>query len=417
VFGGVGPSVSASAFVALATPFFIALALVISAPAEDALAQRYVKRAKERIARVRPTIVGITGSFGKTSTKGYLEHLLAARFDVVASPRSFNNRAGLALAVNEHLLDGTDVFIAEMGAYGSGEIAALCAWLPPTVAVISAIGPVHLERFKTLDRILQAKVEILAHAEVAVLNVDDERLSLLAEELLTADRKVLRCSGNNLDADVIVRLDNAYLELIVDSAEVGRIACEGQRQTLVATNVACAVGAALALGCEPLELLERLGGLPVAKSRLEVSRANNGAMVLDDTFNANPAGVRRALSELASLGQPGKRRVVVTPGMVELGEKQLSENAEFAKRAAGVATDIVIVGKTNRRALRQGITTSSRELARARDASRSVQGLGETEPLHVLEVRTRDQAVAYVRDILGAGDVVLYENDLPDHYP
>jgi UDP-N-acetylmuramoyl-tripeptide--D-alanyl-D-alanine ligase len=252
---------------------------------------------------------------------------------------------------------------------------------------------------------------------VAVLNVDDERLSLLAEELLTADRKVLRCSGNNLDADVIVRLDNAYLELIVDSAEVGRIACEGQRQTLVATNVACAVGAALALGCEPLELLERLGGLPVAKSRLEVSRANNGAMVLDDTFNANPAGVRRALSELASLGQPGKRRVVVTPGMVELGEKQLSENAEFAKRAAGVATDIVIVGKTNRRALRQGITTSSRELARARDASRSVQGLGETEPLHVLEVRTRDQAVAYVRDILGAGDVVLYENDLPDHYP
>ena len=121
------------------------------------------------------SIVGIVlgGSYGKTSTKGYLAHLLAGRYSVVASPRSFNNRAGLARTVNELLVPGTDVLIAEMGAYGPGEIAELCRWLPPEVAVITAIGPVHLERFKSLDRTLAAKAEITVGAETVVLNVDD----------------------------------------------------------------------------------------------------------------------------------------------------------------------------------------------------------------------------------------------------
>ena len=102
----------------------------------------------ERLRRVRPMVIAITGSYGKTSTKNHLASLLGTGEGVVASPRSFNNRAGLSRAINENLADGTRIFIAEMGTYGRGEIAALCSWCPPEIAVVTAIGPVHLERMK-----------------------------------------------------------------------------------------------------------------------------------------------------------------------------------------------------------------------------------------------------------------------------
>ena len=92
-------------------------------------------------------MVAITGSFGKTSTKGYVADLVGDSKTVVASPASFNNRAGLAWAVNEQLADATEVFVAEMGTYGRGEISELCSWIRPDIAVITAVGPVHLERF------------------------------------------------------------------------------------------------------------------------------------------------------------------------------------------------------------------------------------------------------------------------------
>ncbi|MEY2468982.1 MAG: UDP-N-acetylmuramoyl-tripeptide--D-alanyl-D-alanine ligase, partial [Actinomycetota bacterium] len=132
-------------------PITIDLALWITRPIEDRLAQPFVKRAADKLRSVKPTIVAITGSYGKTSTKVLLAHLVQGTRNVTASPASFNNRAGLARAINEGLAPGTDVFVAEMGTYGKGEIADLCKWCPPAIAVITAIGPVHLERFKTED--------------------------------------------------------------------------------------------------------------------------------------------------------------------------------------------------------------------------------------------------------------------------
>src|SRR4029079_4270560 len=134
------------------------------------------------------------GSFGKTSTKEYLKALLAQQFEVVASPASFNNLAGVARTVNEHLHPGAEVFIAEMGTYGPGEIRELCAWLKPRISVITAIGPVHLERMGSLDGVLAAKREILDTAEIAVLNVDDPRLAGLADEV-SSTLRVVRCGS------------------------------------------------------------------------------------------------------------------------------------------------------------------------------------------------------------------------------
>ncbi|MDQ1361718.1 MAG: UDP-N-acetylmuramoyl-tripeptide--D-alanyl-D-alanine ligase, partial [Acidimicrobiaceae bacterium] len=169
---------------ALVVPVLVDAACVLTRPFESRAASRFVHQASTRLSQVAPTVVAITGSFGKTSTKNHLTHLIASDRSVVASPASFNNRAGLARAVIEHLADGTKVFVAEMGTYGPGEIADLCRWCPPEIAVITAIGPVHLERFGSEDRILEAKAEITVAASTVVLNVDDGRLAALADRLV-----------------------------------------------------------------------------------------------------------------------------------------------------------------------------------------------------------------------------------------
>ncbi|MGH2928010.1 MAG: Mur ligase family protein, partial [Solirubrobacteraceae bacterium] len=157
---GVGAPAPFGAAALLAVPALLDAALFVTAPIERRLSERFVTMAADRLRRVAPTIVAITGSYGKTSTKNHVVHLLAGTRSVVATPASFNNRGGLARAVNEHLAEGTDVFVAEMGTYGPGEIRDLCSWCPPEIAVMTAVGPVHLERFGTEDAILTAKSEI-----------------------------------------------------------------------------------------------------------------------------------------------------------------------------------------------------------------------------------------------------------------
>jgi UDP-N-acetylmuramoyl-tripeptide--D-alanyl-D-alanine ligase len=390
---GAGPLAAAAG--ALAVPALVDLACAITAPLERRLAGRFVGRAARRLERIGPTVVAVTGSYGKTSTKGYIAHLLAGRMSVVASPASFNNRAGLARTVNEHLAEGTEVLVAEMGTYGRGEIAELCAWMRPRVSVITAIGPVHLERFGSEDAIVEAKAEILVPARSVVLATDDRRLAVVADRCQLEGKSVWRVSAADHRADVCAEEADGQLRLWVRGEKVAEMALDARP-----TNVGCAVAVALELGLSLEAVVERLPTLPVAPHRLEPAPTAAGrCLVLDDTYNANPAGVAAALAALARLAPPGGRRVVVSPGMVELGHRQAEENARFAAGAASAgASHFLVVGRTNRRALLRGLK----------------EGGGATKAVLVAR---RDQAVAWVRDHLAEGDVVLFENDLPDHYP
>jgi UDP-N-acetylmuramoyl-tripeptide--D-alanyl-D-alanine ligase len=166
-------------------------------------------------------------------------------------------------------------------------------------------------------------------------------------------------------------------------------------------NLACAVAVALVLGVVPGDLAARLVGLPSVDHRLQAARAPSGVMILDDTYNANPAGAAEALGALGATAQAAGtgRRVVVTPGMVELGRRQYQENQRFGEKIAEAADHLVVVGRTNRRALLAGVR------------------LAPAGSVEVTTARHRDEAVAWVRAHLTGGDAVLYENDLPDHYP
>lgn len=366
-------------------PVIIDASLALLGPIERILGDKWVDLARSRLAASGARVVAITGSYGKTTTKGYLGHLLSGRFRTMVAPASFNNRMGLARAINEHLAPGVEVFVAEMGTYGPGEIADLCSFIPPEIGVITAIGPVHLERFGSAEAIVAAKREILAQTRVAVINVDDELLAKVADEE-ARQRKVVRVSAFDTTADVSV----VGHTIRIGPTEYGPVGPE-----VFAANLACAVGAAIELGLPPHEVVRRLDDLPVAPHRRQIATSEGGVVIIDDTYNSNPAGAAAALARL--LAVPGNgRKAVVTPGMVELGHRQDEENQRFARLAASQVTDLVVVGRTNRSALLRGAATGKATVTVA---------------------ASRAEAVNWVRSHLGPGDAVLYENDLPDHYP
>lgn len=409
---GLRGAVPAAAVSAMASPVLVDAGLWLARPLEARLLTPFIESARRRLAAVSPRVVAVTGSFGKTSTKGYIAHLLSGTSSVVATPASFNNAQGLARAVNEHLAPGTEVFVAEMGTYGPGEIAALCTWVRPEVSVITAIGPVHLERMGSLENIAEAKAEILADANIAVLNVDYPLLKELADNAEAAGKKVVRCSSEGT-ADVSVVREEGKLRVRVAGMFLARqgpllgaqleTGPSPLSDTLVDApigvspgNLACALGTALSLGAPYEVVASRLESVPGARNRRTVGTGPKGAVLIDDTYNSNPAGAQAALQLLAEVAGDAGKRVVVTPGMVELGSIQRRENSRFAALAGAVATDLVIVGRTNAEAL----------VAGARSAG-----------LRVHKVRDRAAAVAWLSSRLGPVDAVLYENDLPDHYP
>ena len=370
-----------------AVPVVLDLATRALAPYERRRAQAFVDQAAARLARVAPRVVAITGSYGKTSTKNHLAELLG-HDGVVASPRSFNNRAGLSRAINENLADGTRIFIAEMGTYGPGEIRALSSWCVPEIAVITAIGPVHLERMKTLEVIEQAKFEITERASTVIVNIDDPRLAQWPSRLPSAH--TVRTAGSvNESASVRVVPDGANWSIVIDGDPAGSVP---RIVGVQPTNLACAMAAALELGVGPDELVRRASAVSPVANRSNVVTAPSGVVVVDDTFNANPASANAAIALLSALELAG-RRIVVTPGLIELGRDQYAENFALARRAAALGDELVVVNRTNAVALAKGFD----------------------KPVQRFD--TREEAVAWVRESLVAGDGVLYLNDLPDHYP
>jgi UDP-N-acetylmuramoyl-tripeptide--D-alanyl-D-alanine ligase len=386
VLGVWGPAFAA--LTSLLLPTLVDGALYLVTPVEKRLSATFLTQAQQKVSRVRPTVVAITGSYGKTTTKNYLAHLLSGTHAVLASPASFNNAMGLSRAVNEGLVPGTEVFVAEMGTYGVGEIRALCEVFPPDVSVMTAIGEVHLQRMGDRDGVLTAKREITEKARAVVLNVDDDKLAGLAQEL--PGKQVVRCSVKDTAADVAI-VDG---RLWVGGEDLGAVQLP---ESVHPSNAACAVGAAVALGDDPAPLAKRLATLPTVAHRLEPNE-QGGIWTLDDTYNSNPAGAAEAVRRAVALAQRSGGRVhVVTPGMVELGNVQRLRNTELGRavKDATVST-LIVVGSTNRAALTKGAAGGSTD---------------------VVCVRTRPEAVALVRQRSAVGDVVLFENDLPDHYP
>ena len=375
----------------LLAPLIMDAALAILAPIEKRLSHKYLVSARKRLSQVGPRIVAITGSYGKTSTKGYVAHVLSGSYSTVASPASFNNLMGLSRAVNERVVPGTEIFVAEMGVYGQGEIRELSETFPPDIAAITTIGEAHLARMGSREVVFKAKSEITEKAGIVVLPIDDPLLLGLAAVCESQGKRVIRVSteADAEGADVIVA-DG----IVRVGTETAPVAISGVGH---AVNVAVAVGIAVALDVPLASIASRLSALPDSPHRAEVQQAESGVLVVDDTYNSNPVGAARAVEGAAKLAaERGGELVVVTPGMVELGSVQFDRNRALGAQVAAVGGHLFVIGRTNRAALARGA-------AEGRNAPRF---FGRRGP-----------AVAAALDQASDRGVILYENDLPDHYP
>jgi UDP-N-acetylmuramoyl-tripeptide--D-alanyl-D-alanine ligase len=385
--------------------YFSSHVLVIAdwllSPVQTAINNRYARRARTKIDEIRPVVIGVTGSYGKTSTKFATAQLVAPEGQVLATPGSFNTTMGVVRTINEHLTDSHGYFVVEMGAKQRGDIAEIVAFARPHIAVLTAIGPAHLESFGSIDNVRRAKYEIVSGLDadgVAVMNVDDPDVRALADD--TQRVKVIRYGlapegrPHVTARDVEITPEGTAFTIVDTRSDENARA----RTTLLGrhalANLLGAVAVAIESGRSLNELVGPIRRLAPVEHRLQLINSGGGVKVIDDAFNSNPDGAAAALEVVDALSAPTK--IVVTPGMIELGSLQVEANERFGEQAGRVADALIVVARVNRDAL----VTGAERAGRAR----------------VITVDTLAAAQEALKPLLKPGAVVLFENDLPDQY-
>jgi len=386
-------------------PLALVAANLLLAPAEAMVQRGYWREARARLQQVNPIVIAVTGSYGKTSVKHILGHVLETAGPTLITPGSVNTAMGIARVIRQRLQPQHRYFVVEMGAYGEGSIRRLCALTPPRVGIISAIGKAHYERFKSLDAVARAKFE-LAEA----VRDNHGRLIVAADALEFAwprqfveqHREIAVTVGADAVADSGADLAIAALRQEPDGI-VADISWRGAAYELRAPlyglhqgrNIALAFAAACSLGLAPEDVVASLRSTPQIAHRLEVKRQGDGAIVIDDAYNSNPVGFASALALLDDLRRPDGRRILVTPGMAELGSEHEPEHARIGRLAAEHADVLLAVAPHRVAPLAAAFHAAApeREIVTCADFA---------------------AARAWLDANLGGHDVVLIENDLPD---
>ncbi|BFU46025.1 UDP-N-acetylmuramoyl-tripeptide--D-alanyl-D-alanine ligase [Krasilnikovia sp. MM14-A1004] len=290
------------------------------------------------------TVVGLTGSSGKTTTKDYIGQLLARLGPTVAPPGSLNNELGHPYTVLKAGPD-TRFLVLEMGARGIGHIRHLAQIAPPRIGVVLNIGAAHLGEFGSVEGTAEAKgelVEALPADGIAVLNADDPLVAAMAGR--TKARIVRFGEAEQADVRAVdVTLDDrgrASYTLVADGHEAAvRLAVTGRHQV---SNTLAAAAVALAAGMPIADVAAALGEVGIASvRRMDVFDRPDGVTVIDDSYNANPSSTEAALRALAALGA-GRRTVAVLGYMAELGEYERSGHEQVGRLAAELGVDRLI---------------------------------------------------------------------------
>ncbi len=395
----------------LLAPLWLVAANIVLQPLEALIRRRYLNQARTVLRNINPKVIGITGSYGKTTTKSYLRDILSVRYQTYATPKSYNTLMGISLAINRDLADDyrTEYFISEMGAYVEGEIERICQLTPPDIAVITEIGPQHLERFGSLENIKQAKYELIRNLPpdgVAVFNYDNPYIRDMIvrnypAKRLTVSREISLDEAQArglawIASDIQERLSGlSFTATHVPSGESATIATAIVGVHNVSNLLLC-IALARHEGIPLKDIAFRIRSLKPAESRLAHETTAAGITIINDAYSANPAGIISAL-DLLGMHRSG-RRLLITPGMVELGELHESENRKLGLLAAQRATDIILIGKS--------------QTAPIQDALKSAA----FDPNRVQVLDALQDAVAWYQRNLTAGDAVLFLNDLPDTY-
>ncbi len=381
-------------------PYWVQLAARIMQPVEERIQEGFKRQARHTLAsRSDLKVVGITGSYGKTSVKFIISELLQQRHSVLATPSSYNTPMGICIVVNNKLRPEHQILVLEMGMRYPGDIRELCELARPDIAVVTSVGVAHLETMGSIEAIAHEKAEIIRHMKsdgVVVLNGDDDRVMEMRD---LAPGAVWTVSVEGREADIrasSVRYgrEGSRFTVIDETGDTADFVVPllGKHNVL---NVLLGVAVGRANGLRLRQLAHAASRIKPVEHRLELKQ-EGPITVIDDAFNSNPVGARNAVEILGQFDSG--RRVIVTPGMVELGEREAEENRELGAYMADHVDLALLVGKRQTGPLQDGL--------RAR-------GFPEDQ---IRVVDSLFDARAFLKTYLRPGDVVLYENDLPDQY-
>ncbi len=408
LFGGVGVDRQLFALVeSLMLCYCVSHAIIMGAglvlsPVEKSINNGYIKDAQRILSQMPDLkIIGITGSYGKTSTKHYLYRILSEQYETLMTPGSYNTTLGVVRTVRELLKPYHEVFIVEMGAKQPDDIAEICRLVHPQRGIITAVGPQHLESFKTIEAVQATKFELadsLPSTGLVVVNNDFEMIANRPVENVPCLRYAVK---NTEGADYIAR-DIQYSAggtdftvLRVSDGKALRLHTRLVGECNV-SNLLAAVAMAVAMGVPDDRIIYAVSQIEHVEHRLAVKHLPSGLTIIDDAFNSNPAGAAMALDVLAAM-KPGGR-VLITPGMIELGERQYELNAEFGKKAASSADTVIVVGHYNREAIVEGLHS------------------GGMDDSHIVLADSFADAQVRLNSHTFKVETVLYENDLPDTF-
>lgn len=371
---------------------------IVNSPIEKTISQSFVKKAKRKLKKMpNLKIIGITGSYGKTTTKYIVSTILNQKYNVLKTPASFNTKMGIVRTINEYLKPTDQIFVCEMGADQVGEIKELCDLVHPTIGMITSIGPQHLETFGSLENIKKTKFELIDSLPVnglAFLNYEDENIKSMS----TNKNKIIY--GTNASDDYYaenIELTEFGSKFDIHTKNGSKIDVStkllGEHNII---NIVGAVAIAKELGLSDKEIQIGIKMLKPVEHRLELKQHPNGTIIIDDAYNSNTQGAKRAVEVLGRF--KNKKRILITPGIVELGDKSYEYNRLFGTQAASNCDYVILVGEKQAKPIYDGL----------------VEKGFEKEKITI----TKDfsEAMKKMNELMDSNSVILLENDLSDNY-
>ena len=383
-------------------PLIMYLSTNIMKPVENKINMGFYISAKDKIkGREDLEVIGITGSFGKTSTKVIVSTILSEKFNVLRTPESFNTPMGLSKVINNDLQPEHEVFVAELGAKVIGEIRETAQLVQPRIGVLTSIGPCHLETFKNIDNIAKTKYELIEELPtdgVAIFNYDNEYIKKLADKTFKEKMLYGLEESEKLDmyADNILVSELGSTFTLKDK-EGNSIVCTtkllGKHNIY---NILAGACVAKTLGLTFEEIQRGISRIEPIEHRLNIINPGTGIIIIDDAFNSNPIGSKAALDVLSEFKE-GKK-IIVTPGMIELGEMEEPANREFGVNIGKVCDYVILIGEKRTKPIYEGLMETNFNVG------------------NIFVVNNLDEASIQIGKIAKPKDVVLFENDLPDNY-
>ena len=383
--------------------FFVVMAAIfINKPVEKLVYLSFRIKAIKKLKSMNIPVVGITGSYGKTSSKNIVNDILNVKFNSFATPKSFNTPYGLIKSINMYLDKFNDVFIAEMGAFKRGEIKQNCDLVHPKYGIITTIGEAHLATFKSRDNIMKGKfelVEALPSDGVAILNIDDPYQVRYVNDYLKSKCKILWIGIDNKEADIYatnIRINSTGTTFDcvfknTNEKQTFKTKLLGKHNVY---NVLAGIMLGYELGLSINQLKQGVASVKATEHRLELKK--QGAItIIDDAYNSNPVGAKAALDVLKLMDGI---KIVTTPGMIELGDKQYELNKEFGKQISEVSDYVILIGKKQTKPIYDGL----------------IEQNFDTKKIFILDdVR---EAFPLMNRLAKGNTYVLLENDLPDMF-